>query len=330
MTDKIRKALELIEIPAGLDKDAEKGVRRAVIEEKRSRIAMKKTAIIAAAFALVIAASAAIGGGLTIAKKPGKVAENDGGPATAEEVKTVTEKDGYMFMGIDAVSKKAAVGVVGKSGGIGDIIEFADYKILDDSENEVGGSESFLMQSSWYDGEGVLHVSDVILSGKLVADGDGKHYELAIDPDALNGLTFSLKTNYGVAEENGVAVAEAGENDIALSFAEAGGGRKNLNIDVLSEKAPFSEIAEIIPIGYRVFDENGTAVGAEYNFTDGESEINASETWRLKRDGKAMYVEDSDGDGGQRCFVYICAFRAKLNDGSELEIHGDWIVDFTV
>lgn len=314
MKKEILNALELIKIPKDLDRAVESGVKRAQ-SQKRSFSAYAK---IAAGFALMAVAAAsiaaAIGSGLTITKEP----------------KTVTEEDGYMFMGIDAVTKKAAVGVVNKSGGIGDIIEFADYKILDEAETEIGSNETFMMQSSWYDEDGNLHVADILLSGTLVADDDGKHYKLAINPDALSGLSFSLKTNYSIAEENGTAVAEAGEKDIALSFTEAGDGRKNLNIDVLSDKAPFSEIAEIVPIGYRVFDENGTAAGAVYKFTDGTSEIKASETWQLKRDDNVMYVEDSDGDGGQRCFVYICAFKAKLKDGTELEIHGDWIADFTV
>ena len=301
---RIKDAMGLIKVPNGIMTDIEKGIDRAVKDERRPQFKM----IAAAAAALVLIGGAAfIFSDISLNKAP----------------VTYTNDDGYVFLGIDVENKNAVVGMKNESGGLGNMTELSDYRIED-----AGGAEvmTFMFQYSWLDeADGSVHVVDLPTSGTLYADGGGKtHYELETDFENIaEGIEvqFSLKSNYVGSVEDGTAI-DADAGNISLSFDDDG-GREALRI-ALSDKKPFSDIVSIRPSCFRVFDEAGKPLGAyAEGDTAGETTIDGG-GWKLVSKEGSIYIDGS----GSKGTLYICAFRAALGDGSEVEIHGDWLVEF--
>lgn len=327
MTEKIKKALELIEIPAGLDKDAEKGVRRAVIEEKRSRITMKKTAIIAAAFALVIAASAGFGV-YSLSK-------------SQDEVKTLR------FMGYEPGTQNPVVVEVGDEGNILGKVHANSVVLKDENGQSVEPDMIFLMLAYWLDENGDLQCTDVpfgAYSFSIEDSENDKHKQYILEgfnsEDFGDQITFSPAGSYLGSVEAGTAY-DVEDGELEVSLKKLSDGKMQFEFTPKDgSKYPFSAAAEYHLDSVLLFNNvdgvpgylGGSAPGFLTDSTSGEMQTDDKAdgencVWTVNYPDNTFYVTGAKGEVNG--WLKLSSIGVTLDNGKKLELHGNWIVKFT-
>ena len=357
MKERIKNAIDLIDVPNDICEDVREGIVR--VKRERNGITMnrsvKRIASIAAAFVLLVgvAVGAAKFSDLHISKYDDV---NITQPDNTPDVENISTKVGGLSVRLLGVSdNKMTVSISNTSSdsrfdGLTDI-DLGTYAIVDKNGNIIASDS---VSNSKLDIETLLtdlnSKVDPNATEKEVYEDMNRHLEAyhVVYEAIENEYKIYVSSLKGIDKEGNVIEVKgawespfrldtvldgtafiAEDGDVSIEFVKNEDGSQDLTISINdTSKYPYSEVVKIWPTVYFIFnDDNGELRGSSRNQPYAGPAVAGSAAGFIDTneiDGQITIVAADKANYS----IYICDFGIELANGERYELQGSWRADF--